>query len=388
MNYFLFDLIKHIKQSILAYFMGFTQILKGMMQVITGSDEEKEQIAEQIAYDDVRKVFLEASKQLEQGIRLGEAITIPDASQLQHITFVGMGGSSNHGFLMKTYLENIGCQKPIHIVRDYFIPPYISKKGFFIVSSYSGNTEETIAAYQQAYKENYSMFVMTSGGALKELAEKNGIPVVPLPAGYQPRHSLFFMFGALLRIFQNSGIIERHAIKDNINTIAKTIQILQKPLFEEMGKHLAEKISGKIPIIYTTPKLGEVGQRWKISFNENAKIHAFCNQLPELDHNEINSYVTKQMDFHVFFLVDEEETKEHKKRISVTKQLIKEHGYPATELIIKGPTYLARLLSAVYIGDWISYYYALQLGVDPCKVEIIERLKKMLEETKYNAEHK
>lgn len=355
--------------------MAFLEKLKSVFSEQETKKEEKEE------KEKVRRVFLNTAAQFQEGLQLGKSFVIPNASETQHLTFVGMGGSLNPAFLLKTYLENINCAKQMNLVRDYQIPSFISKNGFFFVISYSGNTEETLAAYQQAFRQGYPMLVITSGGILKELAEKNRTPLLILPSGYHPRHSVYIMLGALLQILQNSGVIEKGE-KQKL-ALQQTIESLQKPIFEEMGKQLAESIKGKVPIIYTTPKLGEVGLRWKICFNENAKIHAFSNQLPELDHNEINAYVdrnARQEQFHVLFLVDQEETKEHKKRIAVTKQIIKEQGYPATEVVIKGASYLARLLSAVHIGDWVSYYCAMGQGVDPGKVEIIERLKKLLKE--------
>lgn len=326
-------------------------------------------------HTDVRQVLLSAPDHLQEGQQLADKFIIPEAASVQHLTFVGMGGSMHPAFLLRTYLENIGCKKQLNLVRDYTIPSWVSKKGFLFVISYSGNTAETISAYRQAYREGHKMVVITAGGKLREFAEKNGVPLILLPKGYQPRHSVYIMLGALLQILQNSGIIEKHE-----HLIEEAVRILHKPIFENMGKQLAEKINGKIPIIYTTPKLGDVGQRWKICFNENTKIHSFCNNIPELNHNELNAYITRKGEFHILFLVDEEETKAHRGRISATKQIVKEEGYPTTEIVIKGPSYLARLLSAVHIGDWTSYYYAQHLGVDPAEVAVVERFKKLLVE--------
>ncbi len=328
-----------------------------------------------MSFPDIHHIFLNTPNYIQEGQKLADKKIIPEAANLQHITFVGMGGSLHAPFLLKTYLENIGCKKQINIVRDYTLPSSISKKGFLFVISYSGNTAETLEAYRQAYREGYKILVITSGGKLKEYAKKNSTPLILLPKDYQPRHSVYHMFGVILQLLHNSGIIEKHQ-----EIIAEAIRILHKPIFEKIGKELAEKLDGKIPIIYTTSKLGSVSQRWKICFNENAKIHAFSNMIPELDHNEINGYVTKQGNFHILFLVDEEEATWHLQRVSATKQIVKEYGYPTTEVMIKGHSYLARLLSAVCIGDWASYYYAQKLGVDPAKVEVIEKLKKMLKE--------
>jgi glucose/mannose-6-phosphate isomerase len=351
--------------------MSFTEKLKQAVTSITGG--EKKPIEPQ--FTDIHHVFLNTPEHIEEGQRIASQTIIPDAAQIQHITFVGMGGSLNSAFLLKTYLENIGCKKQINLVRDYTIPSYISKKGFLFVISYSGNTAETLEAYRQAYREGYKLMVITAGGKLKEYAEKNGAPLLLLPKGYQPRHTVYHMFGVILQILQNSGVIEKHQ-----EMIAEAIRILHKPIFEDMGKNIAEKLDNKIPVIYATPKLSGVNQRWKICFNENTKIHAFYNDIPELNHNEINGYVTKQGNFHVIFLVDEEEQKWHKQRVSATKQIVKEYGCTTTEIAVKGPSYLARLLSAVCIGDWTSYYYAQKFGMDPAKVEVIEKFKKMLNE--------
>lgn len=341
--------------------MGFFDKIK---QALTEKTEQ---------HNDLRKIILNTASHFEEGLKLAGQTVIPNPADIQHITFVGVGGSMHPAFLLKTYLENIQCKKQINVVRDYSIPAYISKKGFLIVISYSGNTAETLEAYQQAWKEGYQMLVITSGGKLKESAEKNSTPFILLPEGYQPRHSIYIMLGVILQLMQNSGIIEKHE-----GLFQEAIRILKKDVFENMGRQIAEKIDAKVPLIYTTPKLGRVNERWKICFNENAKIHAFCNDIPELDHNEINGYETKQGNFHAIFLVDEEETRQHKKHISATKQIIKEYGYTTTEIVIKGPSYLSRLLTAMSIGDWATYYCSQKLGIDPIAIKTIDKLKKIL----------
>ncbi len=349
--------------------MAFKDGIRWVMQAVAGKETFETQ------HTNMRSILLETPQQFAGGLHLGEKIVLENAVHLEHLTFVGMGGSMHPGFILKTYLSNVGFKKPIFIVREYTIPASISKRGFLFVISYSGNTEETLAAYREAYRQGYQMLVMTAGGKLKDLAQKHGTRCIELPAGYPPRYSFYIMFGALLQILQNSGMIT------DLEKEARQIDmVLRKPIFEILGKQLAEKIQQKIPLIYTTARLGTVAERWKICFNENAKVHAFWNVLPEMNHNEINAYVTKRADFHALFLTDEEETQENTKRIRVTKKLIQEHGYDATEIVVKGPSYLSRLLSAISIGDWTSYYYALQSNVDPIPVEIVEKLKKRMKE--------
>lgn len=349
--------------------MAFKEGLRWVMQAVAGKESTN------IQHSDMRSLLLETPQQFAQGLHLGEKVVLDNVTHVEHLTFVGMGGSMHAGFILKTYLANGGWKKPIFLVREYTIPPYISKHGFLFVISYSGNTEETIAAYREAYRQGYRMLVMTAGGKLKDLAEKHGTQCIELPSGYPPRYSFYIIFGALLRVLQKNGLVsdlEKEALQIDM--------VLRKPIFETLGKQLAEKIGQKIPLIYTTARLGSVAERWKICFNENAKIHAFWNVLPEMDHNEINAYATKRADFHALFLTDEEETQENLKRIRVTKKIIQEQGYTVTEIVVKGPSYLSRLLSAISIGDWTSYYYALHSGVDPIPVEIVEKLKKLMKE--------
>ncbi len=361
--------IKHLKKRYLQLFMAFKDGIRWVMQAVAGKDSSE------IQHTDMRSLLLDTSQQFARGLHLGEKIVLENAMHVEHLTFVGMGGSMHPGFIFKTYLSNQGFKKPVYIVREYTIPQYISKRGFLFVISYSGNTEETIAAYREAYRQGYQMLVMTSGGKLKDLASKHGTQCIELPSGYPPRYSFYIMFGALLQVLQKSGMIT-----DLEKETQHIDMVLRKPIFETLGKQLAEKIQQKLPLIYTTARLGSVAERWKICFNENAKVHAFWNVLPEMDHNEINAYATKRADFHALFLTDEDETLENAKRIRITKKLIQEHGYDATEIVVKGPSYLSRLLSAVSIGDWTSYNYALQSGVDPIPVEIIEKLKKRMKE--------
>jgi glucose/mannose-6-phosphate isomerase len=349
--------------------MAFKDKLRWVVQQLTG--EEKPEVV----HSTTRDVLLDAHNHLKRGMKIGAKIALEDVMKLDHITGVGMGGSMHPVFILQTYLENQGYKKPINIIRDYTIPAWVSKKGFLFVVSYSGNTEETIAAYRQAYRQGFKMIVMASGGKLKEIARQHGTTFVELPAGYQPRHSFYIMLGALLQIFANSGIIV-----DLDKEVTHIDAILRKPMFDTMGKQLAEKLKGKILLIYTTPKLGRVGERWKISFDENAKMHAFTNIIPELNHNEINAYVTKHGPFHVVFLADERESTNHQKRIRVTKQVIQEYNYEATEIVIKGPTDLSRMISAIYMGDWASYHSAMIVGVDPEEVAVVERFKKLMKE--------
>ena len=172
---------------------------------------------------------------------------------------------------------------------------------------------------------------------------------------------------------QNSNLIE-----DQTNFVNKTVETLQKPIFEERAKELAEKLVDKIPVIYSSDRLKAIAYKWKISFNENSKVHAFYNVFPELNHNEMVGYTNIKGNFYIIIIKDEDDYERTRKRMQLTKGIIKKAGVPVVEIALSGPCRLAKLISAIYIGDWTSYYLALEHELDPTPVSIVEEFKKKL----------
>ena len=158
----------------------------------------------------------------------------------------------------------------------------------------------------------------------------------------------------------------------------KAFSVLDSPMAQEEAQVLAKELKGKIPLVYSSERLYCVAYKWKISFNENAKIHAFCNTFPEFNHNEINGFVHPDFPYHALFLEDEDDHPAIKKRMLVVKRIIEEHGSPVTHLKAGGDSLLARMMWTIYLGDYVSYYLALAYGRDPTPVPMIEQLKILL----------
>ena len=177
----------------------------------------------------------------------------------------------------------------------------------------------------------------------------------------------------MLAVLYNS-----HFIDNPSEDIKNTIKALKNPKFKERAQDLAEKLVEKVPLIYSSEKMGVVAYRWKTQFNENAKIHAFHHVFPELDHNELVGYGNIKAGYHIIIIKDDEDYVKVKKRMDITKRLISEAGINVTELVIKGECFLTKLFSAIYLGDLTSYYLALKYGTDPTPVDVIEKLKKEL----------
>ncbi|MBD3309727.1 bifunctional phosphoglucose/phosphomannose isomerase [Candidatus Woesearchaeota archaeon] len=300
--------------------------------------------------------------------RLASGIKVTDVS---NVIVTGMGGSAIAGDLLAAYLKDE--KLPVFVNRDYNLPKFATKRSLVIVSSYSGNTEETVSAFRKALRIGCRIVAIGSGGKVKEICEETKTPHIKVPRGYEPRAALGFMFFPMLTVLENSKLISSKKAD-----VDKTISILKKPVFRNMGRELAEKLVDKTPIIYSSERFNPVAMRWKTQLNENVKIHAFYNTFSEMNHNEIMGYVNVKSNYFVLILKDEEDHPRIKKRMTICKELIKEKGVHVMEVTIKGDCFLSKMFSTLYMGDWASYFLAMKYGIDPTPVTIIEDLKKKM----------
>ncbi|MBI5391206.1 bifunctional phosphoglucose/phosphomannose isomerase [Candidatus Woesearchaeota archaeon] len=311
--------------------------------------------------------------QIEQAMKVAKhaKIDIPEGG-FDHILVAGVGGSALAAEILVDYLP----QTNIRISKDYAIPPWVTKNTLVIVSSYSGTTEETIAAYKAAARKQATIVAIASGGDLQDLAESHRNLFLPLPVGMQPRDCTLFMCTILLKLLHNSGLVKDACDIDK--ELEESIAALHNTLYRDIAKDLSQKLVGKIPLIYATPSMRSIAYRWKIGFNENSKVHAFTNVIPELDHNEIVGFTHLQGNYFVIFLTDQDDPNYHRKRVEVTKEQVKSKGVNTIEFHVKGKTRLSRMLSGLIIGVWTSYFLALAYNIDPTPVVMVEELKKRL----------
>ncbi len=322
--------------------------------------------------ENMRQAILQIPEQAEQGYKLAEALDFSKAGgKHSGVIIAGMGGSALIGSLLQSYLYRAAV--PVFVVRDYFLPEWANKKTLVIAASYSGNTEETLNVYRMALRKGCRVVVIASGGALLEAASKHHVPIIKIPSGYQPRMTLGYQFFPLLNVLSNSGIIE-----DKKEDMKKTVEMLHKPVFREKAAELAEKIQDRIPIIYASNQFASIAYKWKINFNENSKQHAFYNVFPELNHNEMVGYTLLKAEYYAIIIKDEEDYHRIKKRMDITKEIIKKKGVKVTEIALAGPSLLTKMFSAIYIGDWTSYFLALRNKTDPTPVDVVEDFKKKL----------
>ena len=312
------------------------------------------------------KVIEDFPQQCKTALELTKGMSV--SGEINKIVIAGMGGSAISGDLLKTYMGSSNI--PVFVVRDYKVPSFVDEDTLVFAISYSGNTEETISAFEDAVKKKAKIIAIASGGRLASMAKK----VIKIPAGLQPRAALGYLFFPTLGVLTNSNIVD---VKSD--EITEMLDILSKTNdFKPFGESLAKKIQNRIPIIYASELLGAVAYRWKTQFNENSKIPAFCHVFSEMNHNEIAGYQTiNKNNFIVIFIRDKEDNDRIKKRMDITKEIISTK-VDVGEVFTKGNFLLSRLFSGIYYGDFASYYLALANKIDPTPVTVLENLKKRL----------
>ena len=304
----------------------------------------------------------------------------------RNIVFSGMGGSAIGGDLIRTIFSD-ECPIPIIVNRDYNIPKFVDDSTLFISASYSGNTEETISAFKQALGKQAKIIVISAGGELQELAKDNNIPYFEIEKkGLQPRCAFGYMFVPMVYFLSKLGLIPDQS--DNFDETAGLISksavelATNIPTINNKAKQLAIALYNKIPVIYAPQNhFDVVAMRWKGQINENSKAFAFCNVIPEMNHNEIVGWgIPQDVTWRcvVIILTHNEESDEIKKRIAITSSLIAETGAQIIEIQAEGNTPLTKALYLIYLGDMVSYYLAILNGVDPTPIERIITLKSML----------
>lgn len=300
----------------------------------------------------------------------------------KNVVLCGMGGSSIGGALLEA-LAFDASSVPISICRRYVIPAWAGRDSLVVCTSYSGNTEETLSAFAQAREQGCRRFCVTSGGDLARLSQDQGVPYVTIPGGLPPRAALPYTFVPLLKLAAVIGLVSIDQ-----DTVDETTELL-KGLGREYGDStpneatiVADYLTGRIPIVYSGSGLmSPVNLRWRGQIQENAKTPAFGNLYPELNHNEIEGWEsTSDMlkRIAVVELATYDDPPQVRKRMDVTRRLLESKAAGWYRFEPAGRSALARILSGVYLGDWVSYYLARNVEVDPMPVALIDALKQAL----------
>ena len=324
----------------------------------------------------------EFPRQAHDAAKIGEEAKIKlNVKGIENVLLTGLGGSAIGGDLLRTYLAE-ELKIPFLVNRHYLLPGFVSKKSLVIVSSYSGNTEETISAYADAAKRNARILCISTNGKVEAMARKRKDPLVKIPGGLSPRAALGYSFFPLLVVLGKLRLIKpkHNEIKETIRLLEEKSAIYSNPDSPDNAPlRLAERLKGKLPVIYSpTEHLDAVNVRWRGQVAENAKQLSSGHVLPEMNHNELVGWkvlkdLMKQME--VVFLRDRGTHKRVAVREDITKQITAEYASGVTEVVSEGKSTLARMFSLIYFGDWTSYYLAILNNEDPTPVKVIDYLK-------------
>jgi glucose/mannose-6-phosphate isomerase len=293
----------------------------------------------------------------------------------------GMGGSAIGGDLAAAAIGT-RARAPITVVRGYQLPRWVLEGDALVVcSSYSGDTEETLHCFEAASEAGLPRVAVTTGGKLAAAARDDGVPVIGVPSGMQPRAAVVYMTIAALECAELSGAAPslRREIDEGGQLLSQlALDWAPGAPGDPLPKQLARALVGRIPVIYGGPTTTAVARRWRAQLNENAKVAAFYGDLPEAHHNEIVGWRHTAAPLTAVVLEAPGEHQRMYARFDVTEEVVKAGGIEIARVGSRGESPTARVMSLVLMGDLVSVYLAVLLGHDPTPVDAIEDLKKLL----------
>ena len=295
------------------------------------------------------------------------------------LVVAGMGGSAIGGSLARAVLGD-RASRPVLSAREYGLPPWTTPDTTVLCASYSGDTEETLACFEAAGVIGSRRVVATSGGRLAELARAEGVPVLPIAGGFQPRAAVAYMTVAALEVAALCGVGPR--LNSELDVAAEHLEdlvIAWGPEADEAcePKTLARALQGTLPVIAGAGLTAPIAYRWKCQINENAKTPAYHVELPELDHNEIVGWegAADIARMSAVFLDDSDTHPRVRQRLELTRRIMEPTSAGTHVVASHGETTVERVFSLVLLGDLVSLYLAVLRGVDPEPVDPITRLK-------------
>ncbi len=309
--------------------------------------------------------------QLQEALIIGQSYRFQTpGKEFKHIVLTGLGGSGIGGSVVQNYVSD-KIPVPFIVNKDYFLPSFVNEDTLVIASSYSGNTEETLSAMNQALKAKATVICITSGGKLSEISKKKKLDCILLPAGMPPRACLGYSMIQVLYVLHHFGFI-KNDFEKSIKAAIKLLNADENEI-KKQAKSIAKKLIGKTPIIYTAANFEGVGIRFRQQINENGKMLCWHHVIPEMNHNELVGWRDKDHTRVVVFIRNEDDYKRTQMRMDINK-----YTPHLIELWSKGKSFFEKVFYIVHITDWVSLYLADLHEVDAMDIEVIDHLKNEL----------
>jgi len=327
-------------------------------------------------------------EQIKETINIVSSINLAGFFKIDNIIVSGMGGSAISGDIVQYFLRD-RLEIPIFVNRDYNLPKWANKNTLVMSQSYSGNTEETLSTFKQASQKRCKIVGISSGGKLQEYCEKREIPHIKIPSGFQPRAATAYILFSSILSFKKIGLLDDTIDPEIEETIELTDEFRKNnnksiPEKDNISKQIAGNIFNTIPQVYGWGIYTPISTRWCTQFNENSKIIARYDIVPECNHNDLVGWSmdpeTSKKFTCILFRDEENESIYISKRLDFMKNLFEGVASKVVEIKVKGKKRLAKMMYAMYLGDFVSCYLAILREVDPTPVDVIVELKRALAE--------
>jgi glucose/mannose-6-phosphate isomerase len=312
--------------------------------------------------------------QLEEANEIGsQALIKPLNNPVHHIYVAGLGGSGIGADFVSAFISTT-CKVPFLVKKGYTVPAYVGKDTLAIASSYSGNTEETLIAYDLMKEAGARLICVASGGKIIDRAKTDGNDYVQVPGNWpSPRACLGYSLTVQLWILHHLGFVTDQPIRE----IKSAVTLLRKESdhIREEARRIAKILHHHIPVIYIEDRMEPVAVRLRQQINENSKALCWHHVVPEMNHNELVGWTEKNSDLVVLYLRNEDDYARNALRMEINKGIIGKYADSITEVYSKGNSMIERALYLVHLGDWISWELAQLRGVDALEVNVIDYLK-------------
>lgn len=313
------------------------------------------------------------TNQMREAIAIGEKATFSaPKNEIRNVLVTGLGGSGIGGTIIAQVCEKeLGV--PLNVSKDYSIPNYVNEHTLLIVSSYSGNTEETLESLDMALKQKAKIVCVTSGGKVLEIAKQNGLDHIIIPGGMPPRSCLGYSLTQLFYVLHGMKQIGSNFKAD----LQKSVELMdsERENIKRDSRALAEKLIGKIPVIYSAANYEGVTVRLRQQIDENSKMLCWHHVFPEMNHNELVGWTEKHDDVAVIMFRNKDDYFRTQKRMDICKEIFAKYTPHIHEIWSKGDTQLQKSMYLIHYGDWISWYIAEIKNIDAVEVKVIDYLK-------------
>lgn len=317
------------------------------------------------------------STQLKEAIAIGQSAKLTAApNAIQNVLISGLGGSGIGGTIAAE-IAGSQCKIPVVCNKEYFIPAFVGPNTLVIISSYSGNTEETLQALGLAYTAGAKIVCVTSGGKIEVFAKEKGLDLILIPGGMPPRACLGYSLTQLFYVMHFFGLID----KSFEAQLEKSVALLQDNAAEIKAEAaaIAQKLNGKMPVLYATPGFEGVAVRFRQQLNENSKILCWHHVIPEMNHNELVGWRDVNEDLAVVFLRHKNEYFRNTHRIEYSREVASKYTSTLIDIWAEGESDIEKAFYLVHLTDYVSDYLAELRNHDAVEVNIITGLKGMLE---------